>query len=194
MTSPDPVLCSSYFFLCFLMAGTLQTVWMKSDYAKHFAVAIDHGHTVRNRRIFGDNKTWRGFVVMVPVSGLAFVATRFLMQTIEERDVFLWPLSNAEFFLLGSWTGLGFMLGELPNSFLKRQFDIDPGAPAQHPFGRRLCFLVDQTDCVVGGLIFVSVFVPVPLESWIFIVVTGGLAHLGFNYVLLRMGLRERAA
>ena len=28
---------------------------------------------------------------------------------------------------LGAWAGLGFMLGELPNSFVKRQLDVAPG-------------------------------------------------------------------
>ena len=34
---------------------------------------------------------------------------------------------------LGAWAGLGFMLGELPNSFVKRQLDVAPG---QAPRGR----------------------------------------------------------
>ena len=86
------------------------------------------------------------------------------------------------------------MLGELPNSFIKRQVGIAPGAPARHPVAQRICFLVDQTDSVVGGLLAVSLAVPVPAATWICLTVVGAATHLAFNYGLMRIGLRERAA
>ena len=86
------------------------------------------------------------------------------------------------------------MFGELPNSFVKRQFDIEPGAPARHPVAQRLCFVIDQSDSVIGGLLAVSIVVPVPVTSWIYLIAVGATTHLGFNYGLMRMGLRDRAA
>ena len=83
---------------------------------------------------------------------------------------------------------------ELPNSFVKRQCDIAPGAPAHHPVAQRICFLVDQADSVVGGLLAVSLAVPVPRATWLCLTFGGAATHLAFNYGLMRMGLRERAA
>ena len=194
MTLPDPFHCTLFFFLSFLLAGIVQTVWLRSATARRFAVAIDAGLTFRSHRIFGANKTWRGFVVMVPAAGLSFVLTHSLLQPLDTTGQSLWPLSIANFFLLGCWAGFGFMLGELPNSFIKRQVGIAPGAPARHPVAQRICFLVDQTDSVVGGLLAVSLAVPVPAATWICLTVVGAATHLAFNYGLMRIGLRERAA
>lgn len=194
MTLPDPFQCTLFFFLAFLLAGIVQTVWLRSKIARRFSVAIDAGFTFRSQRIFGDNKTWRGFIVMVPAAGMSFVLMHRLLQPLDTTGHSLWPLSLVHFFLLGCWAGLGFMLGELPNSFFKRQFGIAPGAPARHPVARRICFLIDQADSVVGGLLAVSLAVPVPVATWLCLTLGGAATHLAFNYGLMRMGLRERAA
>ena len=194
MTIPDPFHCTLFFFLAFLLAGIVQTVWLRSKAARRFAVAIDAGFTFRSRRIFGANKTWRGFVVMVPAAGLSFVLMHRLLQPLDTTGQSLWPLSLVHLFLRGCWAGCGFMLGELPNSFVKRQCDIAPGAPAHHPVAQRICFLVDQADSVVGGLLAVSLAVPVPRATWLCLTFGGAATHLAFNYGLMRMGLRERAA
>src|SRR5581483_10209 len=52
--------------------------------------------------------------------------------------------------IVGSLMGLGAMLGELPNSFVKRQLGIAPGAHARGP--RRVVFyLWDQVDLLCGA-------------------------------------------
>jgi hypothetical protein len=51
--------------------------------------------------------------------------------------------------LVGLLIGLGTVLGELPNSFLKRQLDIAPGARRRSVGGVALAIL-DQGDLVLG--------------------------------------------
>ena len=46
--------------------GSAQTWWFKSPRSARFALPLDGGRTFRGRRLFGSNKTWKGFVVMVP--------------------------------------------------------------------------------------------------------------------------------
>ena len=85
------------------------------------------------------------------------------------------------------------MVGELPNSFLKRQLDIRPGQPAvglwQHFF-----FVVDQIDSIVAGLLAVALVVPVPLTTWLVVILSGGIVHWLFNVTLMMVGLKSRAA
>ena len=194
MNTPDPILCSTFVFLSFVMAGTAQTVWLKSAYSKRIAIAIDGGRSFRGRRIFGDNKTLRGFVVMIPAAGVSFVIARSVLATFNESSSGLWTLSAGAYLLLGGWAGFGFMLGELPNSFIKRQWDIAPGAAPMHPFARVCCFIVDQVDSIFGGLFAVSILVPVPLWSWIYVLLIGAIIHWGFNCVFALVGLKTRAA
>ena len=187
--TPEPLTCSAFFFLAFVLAGIAQTSWLRSRWSARFARPLDRGRTWRGRRIFGDNKTWRGLVVMVPATGLAFLVARQLVFPSG-----LWPLSPAGYFLLGCWGGLGFMLGELPNSFLKRQWDIGPGQAPAHPRAQQLCFAIDQVDSVVGGLLALSLVVPVPLLSWVYVLVIGAVIHWGFNLLFVMLGLKTRAA
>jgi CDP-2,3-bis-(O-geranylgeranyl)-sn-glycerol synthase len=194
MQPPDPLLCSIFALVALALAGVAQTIWLKSDKSRRFAVAIDGGRTWRGRRILGDNKTWRGFVLMVPAVGVSFLVARAMLMALHDGRDILWPLSTVGYFLLGSWTGFGFMLGEFPNSFIKRQCEIAPGAPALGHWSQPFCFVVDQLDSIGGGLIALSLVVPVPLWTWLHLLVVGAIVHWGFNVVFVMIGLKTRAA
>lgn len=194
MQVPDPILCSAFVFLAFVMAGIAQTLWLKSELSRPFGIALDGGRTFRGRRLLGDNKTWRGFVVMVPAVSLSFILTRFILASFGGVSHGPWSLSVGAYLMLGAWTGFAFMLAELPNSFIKRQWDIAPGDAATHPLARPVCFTLDQVDSIIGGLIALSLFVPVPMMSWFYILVIGAVVHWVFNCVLMLIGLKTRAA
>jgi hypothetical protein len=106
----------------------------------------------------------------------------------------LWPLPPAGYFLLGCWTGLGFMLGELPNSFIKRQAGISPGMHPKSAAGRAVSFIVDRIDSVLGALIALCLVVKVPWLTWIGILLAGPLVHWLFNVLLVVVGVKARAA
>lgn len=203
-TSPNPWLCALSLAMAFIVAGALQATWLYSKTARRFGKPLDGGRTFRGQRIFGDNKTWRGFVVMIPATGLAFVSMgwinrrlsttalpgTFLAETIDG----LWPIEWWQYGLLGCWAGFGFMLAELPNSFLKRQWKVQPGETPQQPWARRICFVLDQVDSVCGALLAISMFVAVPFLTWIILLLAGTLIHWLFNVVLFLVGAKKRAA
>jgi hypothetical protein len=191
---PDPLHCTVFLFLSLLVAGVGQTFWMRSAFSHRFNGAIDRGYTLRNKPIFGENKTWRGFVFMIPATGMSFLIVNVFMQIVLVDQLHLWPITFADYFLLGCWTGLGFMIIELPNSFAKRQLNIDPGKPAESKRVRRICFIVDQIDSIAGGLFAIWMFVSIPLSSAVSLLILGGVAHYIFNVVLKHLGLRTRAA
>lgn len=194
MTPPDPLRCTLFLITAFVFAGVLQTVWLRSRWSRVLGSPIDGGGTIRGRRILGDNKTWKGFVVMIPAVGVAFWGLAVLFQLGESGPNRLWELTAGTYFWLGCWSGLGYTLFELPNSFVKRQLDILPGQPPQQPLARAICFFVDQADSVLGALVALVVFVPVPLLTWIIILLAGPIVHWLFNVVLLLVGLKTRAA
>ena len=191
---PDPIHCTVFLFLSLLLAGVGQTLWMRTAFSHRFNGAIDRGYTLRGKSVFGENKTWRGFVFMVPGTGMCFPIVYAAMRIVLAEQLHLWPLTLAEYFLIGCWTGLGFMMIELPNSFAKRQLNIAPGAPARSQQARSICFIVDQIDSIAGGLLAIWIFVPVPLSSVVCLLILGGLTHYLFNVVLKHLGLRTRAA
>jgi CDP-2,3-bis-(O-geranylgeranyl)-sn-glycerol synthase len=91
------------------------------DFGKNF---------VDRRRVFGKNKTFRGFIFGLTVG--------FLVGVIEVL-VFGYPI----FFAVLS--PLGALLGDLTGAFLKRRLNIEPGG---------LLPIVDQVDFVVGAILF----------------------------------------
>jgi CDP-2,3-bis-(O-geranylgeranyl)-sn-glycerol synthase len=192
MTAPDPWFCALCLMVVFVFSGALQSAWLYSKAAERFGIPIDGGRLFRGQRIFGDNKTWRGFVVMVPATGFGFLLLGSLCRGGPPNA--LWPIALWQYGLLGCWAGLGFMAGELPNSFLKRQLKVAPGQTPTQPWAKALCFLLDQVDSVVGALLAVSICVPVSFATWIVILVSGTVVHWLFNVVLFLTGAKKRAA
>ena len=190
---PDAVVCATFLILAFVTAGFVQTFWLRSQVSKRFQRPIDGGRMFRGIRIFGDNKTWRGFIAIVPGVGFAFVLFRILFAAFPYRVLEgLWPLSILQFGILGCLVGIGFMLGELPNSFVKRRLGVPPGEAAEGPFARRICFLVDRFDSILGGMLVLALVVPVPILTWCYIFLFGPIIHLGFNVLLFQLGVKAR--
>jgi hypothetical protein len=179
----------------FSLAGLVQTAWLRSPASSRFAIPLDYGATFRGRRIFGANKTWKGLVLMIPAVGAAFWGLATGLELVRPgARASLWPLSPTEYFMLGCWAGCGFMLGELPNSFIKRQLDISPGMPPASALGRAVCFVVDQMDSVLGALVALALFVKVPWPTWAGILLAGPLVHWLFNVLLMLLGVKKKAA
>ncbi len=86
------------------------------------------------------------------------------------------------------------MIIELPNSFIKRQINIAPGASAKSQRLRSFCFIIDQVDSIAGGLLALWMIVPMPLGAALSLLMLGGVAHYVFNVLLKHLGLRTRAA
>ncbi len=188
-----------YLFLMasFILAGVAQTIWLRSPASRRFAIPLDRGAKFRGRRLLGDNKTWTGLLVMVPAVGASFVLMRCLFAVRAwsvDSPLTLWPGGLATYLALGCWAGLGYALGELPNSFIKRQLDIAPGRQPQGSTARWVGFLIDQTDSVLGALLALACWVELPWPTSVAILATGPVVHWCFNLVLQWLGVKSRAA
>lgn len=193
--APEPAACTLFLLAAFSLAGVAQSVWLRSRVSQHFAVPLDGGATFRGRRVFGANKTWKGLVVMVPAVGIAFLALAAGMELLRPgTGDNLWPLTPTGYFVLGCWAGAGFMLGELPNSFVKRQADILPGTQPTSTYVRIVSFAVDRIDSVLGALLALALVVSVPWLAWVGILLAGPLVHWLFNVLLVVLGVKTRAA
>lgn len=187
----NPWACALFLVAAFVIAGVCQAVWLASPRSWRFGSPIDGSRAFRGRRLLGDNKTWRGFVVMVPATGASFGLLSAVGST---RVAGLWPLSSIGYVGLGLLAGLGFMAGELPNSFIKRQLDIPSGAPARGPVGRPLWFVIDRIDSAAGMMIVLGLAVPVPWQTWGYVALIGPALHGLFSVLVYRLGGKARAA
>jgi len=192
---PDPLTAALFLTVAFVLAALAHSAWLRTALSRRLMMPLDGGLRFRGRRVFGDNKTVRGFVVMVPAAALAFAGLAAALSFSNTDAVAeLWPLSIAGYGALGAFAGLGFMAGELPNSFVKRQLDIAPGSAPRGWAASVICFVVDRVDSILGALIAVSVVVPTPPMMWAYVLLIGPGIHLVFSALLYRLGVKARVA
>jgi hypothetical protein len=170
-----------------VIGAPLLHVWvLRGDWLRGLKAPLDGGRTFRGRRLLGNNKTWRGALLMT--SGV-LLATLVLS---------LWPwwwhqlpsgIRDAGPVLYGFLLGLGVVVGELPNSFLKRQLDIAPGSQRGSWSGRAIT-LLDQGDLVIGiWICLLPIHVLNVFEGVLAFVVISAI-HFGVNLVGFAVGAR----
>ena len=119
------------------------------------------------KRVFGNNKTFRGFLF-----GLAI---GMLVGSIEVA-FFGFPLL---FIVL---IPLGALLGDLTGAFIKRRIGIAPGG---------LLPIVDQVDFVIGAVVF---SIPLAIISWelaVTVLLITPPIHLFTNFLAYKMKLKR---
>ena len=131
---------------------------------------------------FGANKTWRGALVMFSGVLLATGVAWELMPD-ELRDE-PWPL-------VGALIGAGTVLGELPNSFVKRRLGIGPGQRRLTPVGLALV-VYDQADFVPAIALALLPVWAIPLETLALGFVAVAAVHFVVNVIGYAIGAREQ--
>lgn len=85
------------------------------------------------------------------------------------------------------FAGLAYSLGELPTSFIKRQFDIKPGEKSANFIFR----LLDIYDSLLFIALIYYLLLPVSLITiWISVLV-GGLVHVLTDRLMIRLALKK---
>ena len=192
---PEPFACALVIIAAMSAAGAVHTIWMRSPLSAPFRIPLDGGRLWHGQRIFGDHKTVRGFIAMVPAAGVAFAGLGVLRDVLSHWPAAgLWDLSVMQLFWLGCWAGFWFMAGELPNSFLKRRWRIVPGSVPAAGRRRVLCLVLDRLDSILALLFALSVVVPVAGMTWFWVLILGPVVHLGFSGLLFLVGVKARAA
>lgn len=166
-----------YALLFFLPAGVSNMAPVLSNRIpglNRWNTPLDFGKTYNGVRVFGANKTWRGLtagIVAGTVTGLLLYGPFF------SED------SKITFLLVCAAMSAGALVGDALESFFKRQRGI-PSGHAWFPF--------DQTDYIIGGLLFTLPFglLPLWLVVWVFVMYFG--LHLLFSYVGYLLGLKEK--
>jgi hypothetical protein len=147
-----------FFGVPFIFAGLIHIAVIKYNLLQQLAgLPLDCGLKLRGKRIFGKNKTVRGVVTMI-----AGVTILTLLQAVVVRrfsfaaELMLVDYNRVSPLMWGLLLGAGCVVGELPNSFIKRQLNIEPGDQAPVSL-KPIFWLIDQVDSLISMLLFASI-------------------------------------
>ena len=181
-----------YFAFPLILGGLLQCLVLRFRLLSRLAVPLDLGAKFHGKRVFGDNKTLRGLLVMVFGAVIGMDIQIMLYSLHWFRRISLFDYAQVDPLSAGAGLGLGFVLAELPNSFLKRQCGIAPGANGTGALFW-LFALLDQIDSIVGCLIAAALTFWVP--GWNMVLWTlavGIVLHMAVNGVFVLVRVKER--
>ncbi len=164
------ILSAFWFFLPAGIANLTPVLANSVPLLKHWNTPIDLGFSWQGERILGDNKRVRGLVFGTIAAGCtALLLTRL-------------SLSDLSFFN-GCLMGLGALSGDVVESFLKRRRGIAPGT-SWFPF--------DQIDYIIGGLVFVYLWVHPSIPTIIVASILYFVLHPLFSYLAYILRLRSK--
>ena len=151
---------------------------------KNLGMPIDAGKTYRGKRIFGDHKTVRGFIVGI-ISGFVVAGIQMLLYS---NNSWVVDISNSIDYnqpivlLMGSALGFGALAGDAVKSFFKRQFSVESG---------KSWFPFDQLDYIIGGLIVSLAFVTLNFPEYIAVILVWFLIHPIATFIGWLLGLKD---
>jgi len=158
-----PVLLSGITFIFFI-----------AKYPTFLNTPVDMKQEINGKRIFGKNKTFRGFFYMPIFTTIyGFILSKFFNLSFNNFQI----ITNYYF------VGLMYPLGELPNSFIKRRINIEPGKKSDNIYLRFLFNFFDTYDSLVFCALGYFILFSFSLKNIIFATMLGGLIHLATNKI-----------
>ena len=146
-----------YLFAPLLLSAALSGLVMRQNWFPALYIPIDGGLTFRGQPLFGRTKTWRGIAVAMFGCMLGAALQRYLLAA-QFAPIALLDYSRLHVVAFGAALGAGAMLGELPNSFVKRRLGIASGKTTRG--GWAIVFYVwDQIDLLSGAWLMLALWI-----------------------------------
>lgn len=164
---------AALFFLPAGIANMTPLIVNKIPGINRWNTPMDFGRSWHGARIFGDHKTWRGFICSVIAATLVGAALYAVGYN---------HMHGSLYILFSAALGAGALLGDAIKSFFKRRANVKPGA-TWFPF--------DQLDYIIGGLLFALPFGVLPIKMVAAIIGIYFCGHLLITYIGYLLGFKD---
>jgi hypothetical protein len=172
-----------------IFAAIFHMFVVKKNWLLTLTYPLDHYKLYKSKRIFGQNKTYRGLFIMILASVFFSYIYFLLVRNFPKLQEYnLLNISDYSFIFYGFIFGFGYIIGELPNSFYKRQLSVNEGKSSS-----LIMHLIDQIDSVFSIMLFLVAFSSFTWKHFLIGVFFYGFIHLIINYILYLLGLRKEA-
>lgn len=166
-----------YFILPAYFANMAPVIVKKINILK---IPLDFNKTLKNKPIFGKNKTFRGLIFGVVFSTII----TYMQFQLYNMDFFknLSLLNYSNWLLFGILIGFGALIGDLVKSFIKRRIGIAPG-------NRFLPW--DQTDFIFGAFLFTYFLVKPSIAVIATTLLLSFVLHITVNHIAFYLHIRD---
>ena len=178
-----------------ILSGIVNMLFVKTPIYKKYKIPIDcNKNWIDGKRIFGDNKTFIGFISMIVFCIIFQILWGYvgeLCQLNSQNDWYLVYSNSIGYNVVsGFLVGLFYMLFELPNSFIKRRINIIPGKTDKGIKGI-VFFVIDQIDSLIGVFLVLKLLSGIAWSKYFLYLLVGGLTHITINLMLWLWGIRQ---
>ncbi len=157
-----------------IIGGSLHMLAVSKNWMSFLKIPV-------SEKLFGSNKTIRGFVLMMLFSVIGALILHGIIK-LWSPDNLTVDILAMPFWLLGIVQGFGYALFELPNSFMKRRLGIQPG---ESPKRFKVLFvLMDQLDSGIGVALATWIVFSIPVPTAVAIVLLSPMVALAVKRVL----------
>ena len=176
-----------YSLIPIIFAGISNMIFVKSKWLRSWYFPIDNKTVLKDgNRLFGDNKTWKGFIGMIVLTS----AWTTILRIYPDKDLI--PKPVWWFCYFGAMLGLAYVLFELPNSFIKRRLNIPPGENVKGIKGF-IFKIIDQLDSLVGCAIILGFFTAISFAEFCLILLVTSVIHYLINILMYILKLKSQA-
>ncbi len=173
-----------WFFLPAGLANAAPIFANKIPLLNQWNTPLDLGLHYREKRLLGNNKTWRGLCFGVLIATITFLLQRYAYIHFSWIEHFAGPINYGTVSLwLGPLLGAGALIGDAIESFFKRQANVTSG-DAWFPF--------DQLDYIIGGILLSSLVVRLSPAENITILLVWFSLHLISSYIGFLLHLKDK--
>jgi CDP-diacylglycerol--serine O-phosphatidyltransferase len=163
-----------YTFILPLFIGNVVHMFIvKGDYFPYLAKPL-------SIKLLGSGKTYRAFIVMPYVCGFSALLLRSLILHNED---YYWSFS------IGFILGISYLIGELPNSFIKRRLGISAGK--YHPTFKWVQYVVDKSDSLLMCCLVYYFITDINFRETIILFVVSFFIHVIFSWLLVQMRIKK---
>lgn len=170
-----------------LFSGLVLIFVLKLKLFKRLDMPLDLGFSLRENRILGDNKTFRGVAVMVIASIFTSVILYFGYKN--GFELYINPIFSNSPVLIGIIYSFPYILGELINSFVKRQMNIPAGQAFSLEFNYLQTFF-DLSDGIILTVIVLLVLFPTSVSEILIAGLIGILLHCLTDLLMRSLNLK----
>lgn len=178
----ESIFFAFWFFLPAGLANMVPVFAARLPWLKNLEFPMDFFCEFRGKRVFGSHKTFRGLVSGIVVSVLVVWLQKVLYMEYESLRPWVFDYSTIQPLLLGGLLGFGALGGDAIKSFFKRQVGIASG---------KSWLVFDQVDYIVGGLFAASIYAPLPMDQYLYILVLYVGLHFLVNLIGYGLGFKD---